>query len=108
TNTWAYVGIGCAVGLIMLVIAVIGIKLTARVRVSMAVGEYLILIGLAIAGLVWVLGHHAGSVPITRGWFSLSGVNGKGDAVAGVLVAVFVYRGCGRTLCLKQGERPRP
>jgi len=23
-----------------------------------------------------------GSVPITRGWFSLSGVNGKGDAVA--------------------------
>src|ERR1700712_5351969 len=75
TNTWAYVGIGCAVGLIMLVIAVIGIKITARVQVSMAVVEYLILIGLAIAGLVWVLGHHPGSVPITRGWFSLSGVN---------------------------------
>ena len=74
TNTWAYVGIGCAVGLIMLVIAVIGIKITARVQVSMAVVEYLILIGLAIAGLIWVLGHHAGSVPITRGWFSLSGV----------------------------------
>jgi amino acid transporter len=52
TNTWAYVGIGCAVGLIMLVIAVIGIKITARVQVSMAVVEYLILIGLAIAGLV--------------------------------------------------------
>ena len=29
TNTWAYVGIGCAVGLIMLVIAVVGIKITA-------------------------------------------------------------------------------
>src|SRR6266568_700584 len=85
TNTWAYVGIGCAVGLIMLVIAVIGIKITARVQVSMAVVEYMILIGLAIAGLVWVLGHHAGSVPVTRGWFSLSDVNGKGDAVAGVL-----------------------
>jgi amino acid transporter len=70
TSTWAYVGIGCAVGLIMLVIAVIGIQIMARVQVSMAVVEYLILIGLAIAGLVWVLGHHVGSVPVTRGWFS--------------------------------------
>ncbi len=50
----------------MLVIAVVGIKLTARVQVSMALVEYLILIGLAIAGLVWVLGHHPGSVPLTR------------------------------------------
>src|SRR6266568_4404058 len=107
TNTWAYVGIGCAVGLIMLVIAVIGIKITARVQVSMAVVEYLILIGLAIAGLVWVLGHHAGSVPVTRGWFSLSGVNGKGDAVAGFLVAVFVYGGWDGTLYVNEEVRHR-
>src|ERR1700745_1594225 len=107
TNTWAYVGIGCAVGLIMLVIAVIGIKITARVQVSMAVVEYLILIGLAIAGLVWVLGHHAGSVPITRGWFSLSGVNGEGDAVAGFLVAVFVYGGWDGTLYVNEEVRHR-
>ena len=78
-------------GLIMLVIAIIGIKITARVQVSMATIEYLILIGLAIAGLVWVLSHHPGSVPITRGWFSVTGVNGKGDAVVGFLAAVFVY-----------------
>jgi amino acid transporter len=107
TNTWAYVGIGCAVGLIMLVIAVIGIKITARVQVSMAVVEYLILIGLAIAGLVFVLGHHAGSVPFTRGWFSLSGVNGKGDAVAGFLVAVFVYGGWDGTLYVNEEVRHR-
>ena len=37
-----------------------------------------------------MLGHHADSVPITRGWFSLSGVNGKGDAVAGFLGWIFV------------------
>src|SRR6266568_7823263 len=65
SNTWAFVGIGVAMGLIMLVIAVVGIKITARVQVSMALVEYLILIGLAIAGLVWVLSHHAGSVPFT-------------------------------------------
>ena len=107
TNTWAYVGIGCAVGLIMLVIAVVGIKITARVQVSMALVEYLILIGLAIAGLVYVLGHHPGSVPITKGWFSLSGVNGKGDAVAGFLVAVFVYGGWDGTLYVNEEVKHR-
>jgi amino acid transporter len=106
-NTAAYIAIGCATGLIMLVIAVIGIKITARVQVSMALVEYLILIGLAVAGLVWVLGHHPGSVPVTKGWFSLSGVNGKGDAVAGFLVAVFVYGGWDGTLYVNEEVRHR-
>jgi amino acid transporter len=107
TNTAAYIAIGCATGLIMLVIAVVGIKLTARVQVSMALVEYLILIGLAIAGLVWVLGHHPGSVPLTSGWFSLSGIGGKGDAVAGFLAAVFVYGGWDGTLYVNEEVKHR-
>jgi amino acid transporter len=107
TNTWAYVGIGVAMGLIMLVIAVVGIKLTARVQVSMAAVEYLILVGLAIAGLVWVLSHHPGSVPITKGWFSLSGVGGKGDAVSAFLAAVFVYGGWDGTLYVNEEVKHR-
>jgi len=107
TNTAAYIVIGCAMGLIMLVIAVIGIKLTARVQVSMAAVEYLILIGLAIAGLVYVLNGHPGTVPITKGWFSLSGVDGKGDAVAGFLVAVFVYGGWDGTLYVNEEVKHR-
>jgi amino acid transporter len=91
----------------MLVIAVVGIKLTARVQVSMALVEYLILIGLAIAGLVWVLGHHPGSVPLTSGWFSLSGIGGKGDAVAGFLAAVFVYGGWDGTLYVNEEVKHR-
>ncbi len=107
TNTAAYIAIGCATGLIMLVIAVIGIKITARVQVGMALVEYLILIGLAIAGLVWVLGHHPGSVPLTKSWFSLSGINGKGDAVAGFLAAVFVYGGWDGTLYVNEEVKHR-
>jgi amino acid transporter len=107
TNTAAYIAIGCVTGLIMLVIAVVGIKITARVQVSMALVEYLILIGLAIAGLVWVLGHHPGSVPLTRDWFSLSGINGKGDAVAGFLAAVFVYGGWDGTLYVNEEVKHR-
>ena len=57
----------------MLVIAVAGIKITARAQVRMALVEYGILAGLAIAGLV-VVAHHPGACPMTRGWWSLSGV----------------------------------
>src|SRR5450631_1984122 len=106
-NTWAYVGIGVAMGLIMLVIAIVGIKITARVQVSMALVEYLILIGLAIAGVVWVLGHHPGSVTFSKGWLSLSGIDGKGSAVAGFLVAVFVYRGWDGTLYVNEEVKHR-
>jgi amino acid transporter len=108
TDKWAYVGIGCAMGLIMLVVAVIGIRITARVQVSMAAVEYLILIGLAIAGLAYVLSHHPGTVPITRGWFSVTGIGGKGDAVAGFLAAVFVYGGWDGTLYVNEEVKRRP
>ena len=107
TNTWAYVGIGCAVGVVMLVIAVVGIRITARTQVGMAFIEYLILIGLSIAGLVWVLGHHVGSVHLTSAWFSPSGIGGKGSAVAGFLVAVFVYGGWDGTLYVNEEVRHR-
>ena len=107
TNKGAYIGIGVAMGLIMLAVAVVGIKLTARVQVSMAAVEYVILIGLAIAGLVWVLSHHPGTVPVTKGWFSLSGVGGKGDAVAGFLIAVFVYGGWDGTLYVNEEVKHR-
>jgi amino acid transporter len=107
TNKWAFVGIGVAMGLIMLVIAVIGIKITARVQVSVALVEYLILVGLAIAGLVWVLSHHAGSVPLSRGWLSVNGIDGKGYAVGGFLAAVFVYGGWDGTLYVNEEVKHR-
>jgi amino acid transporter len=107
TSTGAYIGIGAAVGLVMLVIAVVGIRITARAQVSMALVEYAILIGLAVAGLVWVLGRHPGSVPVTRGWFSLTGVGGHGSAVAGFLIAVFVYGGWDGTLYVNEEVRHR-
>ena len=107
TNAWAWIVIGSAVGVVMLVIAVVGIKITARAQVSIALVEYLILIGLAVAGLAFVLSHHPGTVPITEGWFSLSGINGNGSAVAGFLVAVFVYGGWDGTLYVNEEVKHR-
>ena len=67
----------------MLVIAIVGIRITARTQVGMAVVEYTILIGFAIVGLIAVIGHRHGTFPITKGWFSLSGIGGHGNLAAG-------------------------
>src|SRR5580693_2655099 len=42
----------------MLVIAIIGIRITARTQVGMGLAEYGILLGFALVGLVFVIGHH--------------------------------------------------
>src|SRR5438270_9086396 len=46
-STWANIAISTAVALLMLVIAVIGIRITARTQVGMAFIEYAILVGFA-------------------------------------------------------------
>ena len=107
TNTTAYVVIGVVMGLIMLVIAIVGIRMTARVQVGMAVVEYAILIGLAIAGLLYVASDHPGVVRITSAWLSPSGIGGHGSAVAGFLVAVFVYGGWDGTLYVNEEVKHR-
>jgi len=91
-STWADIAIGTGVGVIMLVIAVIGIKVTARTQVGMAFIEYTLLIGFGIAGLVMVLLHRHGTVPLSRGWLSFSGIGGKGSAA--VIALGVIYTPC--------------
>jgi amino acid transporter len=107
TNSWAYVGIGAGVTVLMLIIAIVGIKITARTQVGMAAIEYAILIGFAIVGLTFVLGHHAGTFPITRGWFSLSGINGRGSIAGGLIAAVYIYSGWEGTVYVNEETKHR-
>jgi amino acid transporter len=93
SSTSANLAISTAVILGMLVIAIVGIRITARTQVGMAIVEYAILVGFAIAGLIAVISHRHGTFPITKGWFSLSGIGGRGNLAAGFLIAVFVYIG---------------
>ena len=95
TNKWADVGIATAVGLVMLMIAVVGIRITARTQVVMAAVEYTILVGMSIWG------------PVTKGWFSLSGVGGQGDLVAGFLIAVFAFSGWDGTIYVNEEVKHR-
>ena len=102
TSTWPNILISTAVILLVLVVAVVGIRITARTQVSMAIVEYTILLGFAITGFVLVLGHHHGTFPITRGWLSPSGIGGKGSLAAGFLIAVFMYTGWDATVYVNE------
>ena len=93
SSTWGNIGIDTALGLIMLAIAIIGIKITARTQIGMALIEYAILIGFGIAGLIFVASHGHGSYHITSGWLSPTGVGGAGSPAAGFLIAVFMFTG---------------
>jgi amino acid transporter len=73
----------------------------------MAVVEYAILIGMSIWGLFLVLGHHVGTVHVTSGWFSLTGVSGKGDIIGGFLIAVFAYSGWDGTVYVNEEVKHR-
>jgi amino acid transporter len=106
-STWPNIFISTAVIIGLLVIAVVGIKITARTQVAMGVIEYVILIGLSAWGLVAVLGHHHGTFPITKGWFSLSGIGGKGSLAGGLLIAVFMIAGWDATVYVNEEVKHR-
>ncbi|HEX3926064.1 MAG TPA: APC family permease [Streptosporangiaceae bacterium] len=106
-STWTNVGIATAISLAMLVIAIIGIRITARTQVGMAVVEYTILIGFAVVGLIEVLHHHHGTFPISKGWFSPSGIGGKGSLVSGLLLSVFIFSGWEGTLYVNEETKHR-
>jgi amino acid transporter len=106
-STWPNIFISTAVIVVLLVIAVVGIRLTARTQVAMGVVEYLILIVFAAWGFVVVLGHHHGTFPITKEWFSLSGIGGKGSLAAGLLIAVFMIAGWDATVYVNEEVKHR-
>jgi amino acid transporter len=107
SSPWPNILIGTAVIVVMLAIAIVGIKITARTQVSIAVIEYVILIGFAVAGLVFVLGHHHGTFAITKDWFSLTGIGGHGDIAMAILAAVFMFTGWEGTVYVNEEVKHR-
>jgi amino acid transporter len=101
------IAIDTVVVLGMLVIAIIGIRITARTQVAMGLTEYTILLGFAVVGLIAVIGHHHGTFPISKGWFSLSGIGGRGSLSAGFLVALFAYTGWDGTVYVNEEVKHR-
>jgi amino acid transporter len=91
----------------MLVIAVIGIRITARTQVGMGLIEYVILLGFAVVGLAAVLRHHHGTFPMTKAWWTFSGIGGRGSLTGGLLVALFAYTGWDGTVYVNEEVKHR-
>jgi len=106
-STWPNIIISSIVIVVLLFIAVVGIRITARTQVAMGVVEYVILIAFSIWGLWAVLHHHPGTFPISAAWFSLSGIAGKGSLAAGLLIAVFMIAGWDATVYVNEEVRHR-
>jgi len=69
--------------------------------------EYGILLGLAVAGIVFVAAKHPGTVHFSSGWLSLNGIGGKGNVIDGFLVGVFIYGGWDGTLYVNEEVKHR-
>jgi len=108
TNSWQAIGVDVGLVVFMLIIAVVGIRVTAGVQVGMALVEYAVLIGLSIAGVVVVLaGHHTGAMHFSSGWVKLSGVGGQGSLAAGLLISVYIYSGWDASVYVNEETRGR-
>ncbi len=107
TSVAANIAIASAVGLVMLVVAIIGIRITAEVQIGIAVVEYVILIGFGIVGLVAVFSHWHGVMHPTWDWLSPTGIGGRGSMVAGFLVAVFIFTGWDGAIYVNEETKER-
>jgi len=106
-STGPNLAITSAVIVVMLAVAVAGIRLTARTQIALAVVEYAVLAGLAVAGIVYAAGHHHGTVPITTAWLSPAGIGGKGSLAGAFLISAFVIAGWDGTLYVNEEVRHR-
>jgi len=86
--------VGTAFNLLVLVIAALGIKLSARFQWGWAIFEYGLLVGFTIAAIAGIYGGHlTHTVRVTSSWFTISGAGGFTALISGVLLAIFLYSG---------------
>lgn len=89
--------------LIVMVVAVLGITLTARIQLAMAAIEYAIVGALTLIGLRDTLVSQShGFVSPSWSWLSPTRVGGAGDLVGTLLLAVFLIAGWDASLYVNE------
>jgi len=92
-NSYAVATVGTVFNLIVLVIAALGAQLSARFQWMWAIFEYALILGFAIAAIVFIASGHDGVVTVDSSWFTISGAGGFKSLISGVLLAIFLYSG---------------
>ncbi len=86
--------VGTLFNLLVLAIAALGIKLSARFQWLWAFFEYLVLAGFSVAAVVLIYTNHIShSVKMSSSWFSVGGAGGFHALLGGILIAIFLYSG---------------
>ncbi len=86
--------VGSVFDLIVLVVAALGIKLSARFQWGWAIFEYGLLVGFTVAAIVAIYGGGLShTVHVSGSWFTLSGAGGFSSLISGILIAIFLYSG---------------
>ncbi len=94
SNVYAVAAVGSAFDIAVLVVAALGIKLSARFQWGWAIFEYGLLVGFTIAAIVEIYGNHLhNTVHISSTWFTISGAGGFSALISGILLAIFLYSG---------------
>jgi amino acid transporter len=93
-NVYDVAAVGTGFDILVLIIAAVGIQLSARFSWGWAIFEYGLLVGFSIAALVGIYGHSLHhTVHISSSWFTISGAGGFSALVSGCLLAIFLYSG---------------
>ncbi len=86
--------VGTVFALIVLLIAALGMKVSARFQWGWAIFEYTAIAGFAVAALVLIYWRHlSGAVKVNSSWFTLHGAGGFHSLIGGMLIAIFLYSG---------------
>lgn len=84
-------------------VAAVGIQLTARFQVTIAVVEYAILVVFSLIAFYAVfIGHWAGTMRPTLAWLHPTGIGGKGSLIAGILIAIYLFTGWDASIHLNE------
>ena len=93
-NVYAVAAVGTGFDILVLVIAALGIQLSARFSWGWAIFEYGLLVGFSIAALVGIYGHSLHhTVHVSSSWFTIHGAGGFSALISGCLLAIFLYSG---------------
>jgi len=93
-NVYAVAAVGTGFDVLVLVVAALGIRLSARFSWGWAIFEYGLLVGFSIAAVVGIYGHHLhNTVHIAGSWFTIGGAGGFSALVSGCVLAIFLYSG---------------
>jgi amino acid transporter len=84
-------------------IAAVGIQLTARFQLTIAVVEYAFLVAFGVIAFYAVfIGHWPGTVRPSLAWLHPAGIGGRGSLISGILIAIYLFTGWDASIHLNE------